>query len=1189
MSDSESTPKSEPPSVAGDEDTEIRKSKREVTLTDKGKHFQVQKLTSFVKTAKKRIEKQWLIIDKLLSGTNVELVNNEVVAFDKSYNDVSDAYSRLCGLYGDEMEEHEQAEHAEIAALMEKVDDEYLAWKSIICTWVLKQDEKTLQEVEKASSTSSKRSKASSSSRSSGSSQKSGKSRASVTSQRSVREEAKIAGLKAEIESLKKTKEAELTAEMSKIEQKIKIAEAMKKVYSAHENDAIKQEETTAANDEGIKNKPISKDNDSDSNKTFITKEVTDTRIGDNMVNRRSPPHMKDSTLTDTSLTPALHTNVTDNQTVDNTLNSKPPPHFQDSAPAATSLMPAVSTELHSAMIEMIKLQSAPKPDLDVFDGNPLEYLFFRANFKEVVESVVTDQRGRLTRLIKYTTGDAQELIKHLVHSETKCYDKAIELLDKEYGNAHLLSCSYIKELRLWKNIAEDDVDGFKKLYRFLLKCRSYKECNRLQELDSTDLLATIISKTHRVHQGRWNRKAVQIRQGGREAKFEDLLKFFEKETEVLNDPAYSKAALGEINAITSRATRVQRTPTIGDECPICKGSHDIEDCEEYLKLDIDNRHKTVFRNNLCFSCLSLIGDDHVAKNCSNKRMCRVCNKSHPTTLHGGNEASSFHTSVTNQSAISMCVVPVQLWHASSPDRKIVVYALIDDCCTGTFISEEALESLPTTVNETAVEVTTLNGRTVEPSSSVTGLCVQSLPSHNTSYPAPPIELPVTFSRPSLSIEKEEVPTPSKIAKWDHLRVLMDKIPDYDPSIPFGLMIGGNCSKACAPLEAIEGVDGPFAKRSRLGWCVVGPTQGSSRAAINCYHTRIIPVTDISTGMVGNHHFTVQEETKDTSITGMLKEMYANEFNETSGEKRALSHEDEKFLEIMKQGVRGADGKLELPLPFRDDNLTLPDNRLQALNRVMSLKRRLMKNEPLRVAYCDIMNELTKKYAQKADKSKDQAGKVWYAMHHAVKNKVKDKWRVVFNLAARCKGRALNDELIQGPDMTNLLVGVLLRFRKERIAFMADIEAMFYQVRVPEKQRSFLRFFWWKDGDFETEPEEFEMCVHLFGGVSSGGCANFALKKTADDFEHIFGVEAADTIRRDFYVDDWLKSVKDVMTALNLIKNVQGMCEAGGFNITKFISNNRDVISAIPSDKRASSVINLDLSSSLPIERALGV
>ena len=35
--------------------------------------------------------------------------------------------------------------------------------------------------------------------------------------------------------------------------------------------------------------------------------------------------------------------------------------------------------------------------------------------FKEVVEKRREDPRGRLTRLIKYTTGEAKDLIKHCI------------------------------------------------------------------------------------------------------------------------------------------------------------------------------------------------------------------------------------------------------------------------------------------------------------------------------------------------------------------------------------------------------------------------------------------------------------------------------------------------------------------------------------------------------------------------------------------------------------------------------------------------------------------------------------------------------------------------------------------------------------------------------------------------------
>jgi len=39
---------------------------------------------------------------------------------------------------------------------------------------------------------------------------------------------------------------------------------------------------------------------------------------------------------------------------------------------------------------------------------------------------------------------------------------------------------------------------------------------------------------------------------------------------------------------------------------------------------------------------------------------------------------------------------------------------------------------------------------------------------------------------------------------------------------------------------------------------------------------------------------------------------------------------------------------------------------------------------------------------------------------------------------------SLNEQLLQGPDLTNTLIGVLLRFREHPVALMADVESMFY-------------------------------------------------------------------------------------------------------------------------------------------------
>lgn len=64
--------------------------------------------------------------------------------------------------------------------------------------------------------------------------------------------------------------------------------------------------------------------------------------------------------------------------------------------------------------------------------------------------------------------------------------------------------------------------------------------------------------------------------------------------------------------------------------------------------------------------------------------------------------------------------------------------------------------------------------------------------------------------------------------------------------------------------------------------------------------------------------------------------------------------------------------------------------------------------------------------------------------------------RIVFDCAVAFGGTSLNKEVLQGPDSTNNLVGVLLRFREEQVAVMGDIEGMFHQVRVSPKHRDAL-------------------------------------------------------------------------------------------------------------------------------------
>lgn len=159
-------------------------------------------------------------------------------------------------------------------------------------------------------------------------------------------------------------------------------------------------------------------------------------------------------------------------------------------------------------------------------------------------------------------------------------------------------------------------------------------------------------------------------------------------------------------------------------------------------------------------------------------------------------------------------------------------------------------------------------------------------------------------------------------------------------------------------------------------------------------------------------------------------------------------------------------------------------------------------------------------------------GRTWCVSHHAVYHPKKKPLRVVFDCGAAYQGVSLNTELLQGPDLTNSLVGILLRFHQESIAVMADIISMYYQVRVPRLDVNFLRFLWWPEGDIEQNPKDHCMLVHLFGAVSSPSCASFALRETVEDNNH-------------------MRTVPTVQEAVQLRSDLVDLCNIGGFQLTK--------------------------------------
>ena len=246
-------------------------------------------------------------------------------------------------------------------------------------------------------------------------------------------------------------------------------------------------------------------------------------------------------------------------------------------------------------------------------------------------------------------------------------------------------------------------------------------------------------------------------------------------------------------------------------------------------------------------------------------------------------------------------------------------------------------------------------------------------------------------------------------------------------------MIGTNCPSA---LELIEVVPmnghGPFATRLHHGWTIYGPLEITGST---------------TTGEVISNRILVREmeECKEvmflSSILSILEHDFSDHRVESYPGERELSREDEKFMEIADQNIRFQDGHYVLPLPFRAENPMMPNNKSHVLKRTLYQKRKMMKGSKFLEDYTGFMTKiLDRGYAEKVPDEclKTEKGKSWYSPHHGVYQPNKPgKLRVVFDCSAKFMGTSLKDTRMQGPDLTNSLIGVLTHFRDESVAFIA--------------------------------------------------------------------------------------------------------------------------------------------------------
>lgn len=841
----------------------------------------------------------------------------------------------------------------------------------------------------------------------------------------------------------------------------------------------------------------------------------------------------------------------------------------------------------------LLKLQLAmhlPRNEPPVFDGNITEYKPFLLAFDSIINEACELERDRYYYLLRYTKGYPNDLVKSCLSNDLcKSFKDAMAILNKYYDNDVALAQTYLEKIESWQTIRSEDSKALDEFAIYLTSCLNLmSNINHLNQLNSWKEMKGIVMKLPFDMRKRFRSQVSDLQSKSIPVTFQTLVKFVNSQAECLKLPLFGcikdsdnkssnrglaklkQPAFSTFNESAQRSDFERAKDLKFSGCPCCqKNNHYLNDCKFFLQKPLHEREKLVRDKKLCFGCLKY--SSHRSRDCKFRLSCRVCNGSHPSSLH--REYSQNRPHVNRQKSETESSTHEQAFRASSrqfgrilcpsipvgikkkgSEEVIFTNMALDTYATACYMDESLLESLNMTGKSTSLTLTTIeNNSAMVKVKVVNDLQISSLDGEIM------FTIPKLFAKSRWPFEMKDTPSIDDIKDYPTLQTLPL---NFTPQ-KIGLLIGINMPELVKPLDIVDTTSkGPYATKHLMGWALNGPVADSKESSFLCFRTA------------------VQTDLLEEKIDLYFERDFVDKFDDP-----ADSLLDEKWRGIVTEGMKKLPGNsYEIPLPFKVSDVSMPNNFGYAMSRLNSLRRQLRANEALCEEYSAFMDEVLKRgFAEEVPEAELQCpdGKVWFLPHHGVKHKRKNKLRVVYDCSCKFRGISLNDVLLQGPDLTNNLVGVLLRFREAKIAVSADIAKMFYMIKVPKSDSNFLRFLWYPNNDSNVTPKQYRLTVHVFGAKSSPSVANFALHHCLENHGRI-------DLVRNFYVDDFLLSVPTDNEAIDVTNDITNILSGSAFDLTQFSSNSRVVLNSLPADK-LSKQIKITADGVLPEESALGI
>lgn len=713
-----------------------------------------------------------------------------------------------------------------------------------------------------------------------------------------------------------------------------------------------------------------------------------------------------------------------------------------------------------------------PRLELPKFNGKVTEWQSFWDRFAAIVDEAEIPAISKFSYLQSLLEREAKSVIQGLSLT-SKNYSAACTLLKERFGRPERIIFAHIQAFfdisMPPKSQGTKYVSALWKLQDELMThVRSLEALGVKGEQYGLFLTPVILSRLPQDIRLEWSREG-----SGHESDLAWLLSFLGKEIErrersdafkevshqSLRSESRSVGEAEKRKVYPSSASALQTASEWSvKECGFCDRPHYSEKCFKILKLSLAEREEKIRSAELCFKCLR---KGHIAKGC--KARCAKCKGNHNVLCcaKSSGEKIADHCESKGvdgkESAISADLVGVthsalkckgskQQTCSVLPTARVKVCGEKGRCTVAALLFDSGSDK--SYVSSSLVKKMKPKWRSSEYISySSFGECKKSNPTLSNIY-----DLQLMDGKGSMhSLLVKEIPVicsplirPSVPVESLHAFNSLEFADEYGQNreLSIDILIGLDAYwRFMSPNNSLS-VEGLVAQESLFGWVLSGAFFGKENRVVS----GMLCINSFSEASL--HNFW---DLESVGICSKENVVVANN----------------PVLKSFSDSIRYHDGRYEVALPWRSESArsNLQNNEKLARKRLPGLLHKFDGNPKLQKEYDGVFEA----YEQDGIIEEIPANEMissyptFYLPHRPVIREDSSTTKVspVFDASARSyNGISLNDCFESGPSLNPLLVEVLMRFRRWKVALTGDITKAFLQISVRKEDRDVHRFLW---------------------------------------------------------------------------------------------------------------------------------